>query len=112
MKLNRLDADAMIFQGTRTHAPTKDAKITPLRILKYFGNSVVTSFAKLIEFAEMLQQSWASSQTTEQTNAAKRPAGVSPQLETIVRGFLLQLVRGDPLTSGKQTILLFRQACN
>lgn len=87
MKFKRLDADARIFHGTKAQAPTTDANKAPRRILTYFGRSVVTSLAKLIELADTLQQTCARSQMQEQAKEAKRPPGVVPQELTMVSGF-------------------------
>lgn len=43
MKLRKAEAEAIMIQGQRAQPPIIDAKMTPRRMLKYLGASVVIS---------------------------------------------------------------------
>src|SRR6266536_864625 len=77
MKLSRLAAEWMIFQGTIIQPAVIVVMITPRRILMYLGNKLVMSFEQEMTFAERLVPICAITPQKPTKKAPQRPEGPS-----------------------------------
>ena len=75
MKLNKLDAEWMIFQGTMIQPAVTVVIMTPRRMLMYLGNKLIMSLEQEITFADKLVPICAMTQLKPTKKAPARPEG-------------------------------------